>query len=67
MACELPLTPWHGGFFDRLVQNCQPLALKISTKPSCPYEEMLTLLRTRTNNKYSTIIKLYPTVIYLKF
>ena len=41
---NLPLTPWYGGFFERLVKSVKDLLIKYLNDSRLPYEEMQTVL-----------------------
>ena len=41
---NLPLAPWHGGFFERLVRNTKELLRKTLQKTKLNYEELQTIL-----------------------
>ena len=59
---NLPLAPWHGGFFERLVRSVKELLIKDLHQAKLNYEEMVTVLceiEQIINNR--PISYLYPT------
>ena len=59
--CNLPLAPWHGGFFERLVRSVKELLRKELGKSRFNYEQLYTVLleiESILNNRPLTYI--YP-------
>ena len=59
---NLPLTPWYGGFFERVVKSVKDLLIKDLKGSRLSYEEMRTVLfecEAILNNRPLTFI--YPT------